>query len=132
MRWAFYNVRMLGIGIDIVSVKRVRRVRARHPTRFPARILHIDEMPEYRRSADKDAFLARRFAAKEAVGKALGSGFNGLAARAIRILHDQRGRPEVMLSRDALPALPEAGRVLVSIADEKDYATATALAVPPM
>lgn len=117
---------MLGIGTDIVAVARVRRLRERFPGRFPRRILHTDELDEYRESLDKDAFLARRFAAKEAVGKALGSGFSGLPARRIRIRHDRRGRPEVVLSMQVAPKV--APRVLVSISDEKEYATAMATA----
>lgn len=111
---------MPGIGIDIVAVARVRRLRALHPERFPARVLHADEMPDYRKSRNKDAFLARRFAAKEAVGKALGRGFSGLPASAICIGHGRLGRPEVL-------APAAACGVLVSIADETEYATATAL-----
>lgn len=113
-----------GIGTDIVSTARMRDLYKRHPRRLPARILHGDEMPDYHMSKDKGAFLARRFAAKEAVAKALGGGFASVSARLIVITRDRRGKPEVRL-----PAYMD-GRVLISIADEKEYATATAVMLP--
>ena len=114
---------MTGLGTDIVSVARMRRLHRRHPERLPARILHADEMSDYHDSHDKGAFLARRFAAKEAVAKALGGGFQLVAARRIAIRHDRCGKPTVKLPENVNR------QVLVSIADEREYATATALAL---
>ncbi len=118
---------ILGIGVDIVSVARVKRVLARHPERFPQRVLHPREHRDYRMQGKSPSFLARRFAAKEAVVKALGLGFTGGAyARRIRIGHDSLGRPSAALP----PGLPRTRRrctALLSIADEKDYAVAQAI-----
>ena len=114
---------ILGVGVDIVSVARVRRVLERHPARFPRRVLHPEERGEYGEHADPSRFLARRFAAKEAIAKALGLGFTGGAyARRIRIGHDARGRP-----RAVLPADFRHRQALLSIADEKNYAVAQAV-----
>lgn len=127
---------VLGIGVDIVSVARVEKILARHPERFPRRILHPGERADYRERADycgsppfHARFLARRFAAKEAVVKALGLGFTGGAyARRIRIEHDALGRPQAALPPD-LPAARRRCVALLSIADEKEYAVAQAIVV---
>ena len=119
---------MTGIGVDIVSVARVASVLRRHPSRFPEKVLHRGEYGAYRAQRDPARFLARRFAAKEAVVKALGLGFTGGAyANRIRVAHDARGRPSVVLPPD-LPLPPCRREVLLSIADEKAYAVAQAVA----
>lgn len=112
---------LIGIGTDIVSTVRMRHLYARYPKRLPGRILHTDEMKDFSATRDKGAFLARRFAAKEAVVKALGCGFSSVPARGVAITRDRNGKPSVKL--------PEHidGRVLISIADEKEYATASAV-----
>ncbi len=116
---------IIGIGVDIVSVARVRGVLERHPARFPRKLLHPREHGEYRGQLDPPGFLARRFAAKEAVVKALGLGFTGGAyARRIWIRHDARGRPSAVLD---LPAPHRRCTTLLSVADEKDYAVAQAV-----
>lgn len=116
---------ILGIGVDIVSVARVKRVLARHPERFPQRVLHPEEQRDYLGQGRSPRFLARRFAAKEAVVKALGSGFTGGAyPRRIPIRHDALGRPSAALP----PGSPKRRRTaLLSISDEKDYAVAQAI-----
>ena len=118
-------MKIRGIGIDIVSIARVRRVFKRHPVRFANRLLHPDEREDYRGHFDPARFLARRFAAKEAVVKALGLGFtSGAYARRICVTHDALGRPAAVLD---LPSLSPADKALLSIADEKDYAIAQAV-----
>ena len=114
-----------GIGIDIVSIARMRRVLERHPERCPRRLLHPGEREDYRAQRDPARFLARRFAAKEAIVKALGSGFsNGAYASRIWIKHDAHGRPSAVLP----PARERgAGTTLLSVSDEKGYAVAHAI-----
>ncbi len=116
-----------GIGVDIVSVARVRGVLKRHPVRFPRKVLHPQEHAEYRGQLDPSRFLARRFAVKEAVVKALGLGFTGGAyARSIQIKHDAHGRPLAVLPAN-LPASHRRCKALLSITDERDYAVAQAI-----
>ena len=118
---------IMGIGVDIVSVARMRKVLERHPLRFPRRVLHPQEHEDYRGQRDPLRFLARRFAAKEAVAKALGLGFtSGAYARRIRIEHDALGRPTAVVDLPP-PHLPRTA--LLSIADEKDYAVAQAVVI---
>ncbi len=121
---------VLGVGVDIVSVARVRKILERHPARFPQKLLHPQEHGDYRDQRDPPQFLARRFAAKEALVKALGLGFTGGAyARRIWIRHDAAGRPSAVLPAGS-PLDPRPlcrRRALLSIADEKDYAVAYAI-----
>lgn len=82
------------VGIDVIEIARVRRVFERHPQRFLARVYTPEEVAFCR---GRVAELAARFAAKEAVMKALGTGARGLAWREIEILPNQRGKPLVYL-----------------------------------
>lgn len=65
---------IFGVGTDIVRVARLQDALARHGERFAARLLDASELDDYRRAPDPARFLAKRFAAKEAFGKALGTG----------------------------------------------------------
>jgi holo-[acyl-carrier protein] synthase len=82
------------VGIDVIEIARVRAVLARHPDRFLSRVYTREEIAFCR---GRIAELAARFAAKEAVMKALGTGARGLAWREIEILPNQRGKPLVYL-----------------------------------
>src|SRR5581483_4833271 len=82
------------VGIDIIEIARVRKVLERHPQRFLDRVYTPEEVAFCR---GRIAELAARFAAKEAVMKALGTGARGLAWREIEILPNRRGKPLVYL-----------------------------------
>ena len=82
------------VGIDVIEIARVRAVLQRHPERFLSRIFTREEAAFCRGRVPE---LAARFAAKEAVMKALGTGARGLAWREIEILPNQRGKPLVYL-----------------------------------
>ncbi|HEY8173453.1 MAG TPA: holo-ACP synthase [Dehalococcoidia bacterium] len=82
------------VGIDVIEIERVRRVLARHPERFLRRVYTPEEVAFCRGRVPE---LAARFAAKEAVMKALGTGARGLAWREIEILPNRRGKPLVYL-----------------------------------
>ncbi len=127
LNMAMANV--FGVGADIVSLHRIESVLARHPKRFPRRILHDEELEDYVGMHDPIGFLARRFAAKEAVAKALGLGFrNSAYAPNICIRSDAYGAPKVCL-KNACDRLFPTAQVLLSIADETEYAIAYALAL---
>ena len=116
-----------GIGVDIVAIARVRAALSLHGERFARHLLAQDEWDAYLSARDAGRFLAKRFAAKEAFAKALGTGLRApVTLTAIAIMHDEAGRPQL---RAASPALAEwlAERRLtwqVSISDEADYAVA--------
>ena len=113
-----------GIGIDIVRIDRIKRILEKYPDRFPRRILHPEEYSDYHNKKDRAAFLARQFAAKEAVSKALGLGFSqNLYPKSILIKRDPNGKPYATLSS------PIDRTILVSISDEMDYAIAQAVVI---
>ncbi|BAZ93473.1 holo-[acyl-carrier-protein] synthase [Thiohalobacter sp. COW1] len=116
-----------GIGTDIVSIARMEQALTRFGRRFAERILSAAELQEFDACARPAALLAKRFAVKEAVAKAFGTGFrDGLRLQDIQVGHDSRGRPELHY-RGAAQALARTNAVTashVSIADERDYAIA--------
>jgi len=118
---------IVGTGLDIVEIHRIQLIHDQHGRRFAQRILCESEMHEYRESNYPVRFLAKRFAAKEAVAKALGTGFAaGIGMKMICIGHDQSGRPLIELSQAAKNRADELGVAAswLSISDEKHYATA--------
>ncbi|MBI3898615.1 MAG: holo-ACP synthase [Gammaproteobacteria bacterium] len=118
---------IFGIGTDIVQVVRLQQGLDRFGERFAARILSDNELIEFRDHARPANFLARRFAAKEAAAKAMGTGFrDGLSLRQISVAHDANGKPIVEFSGRALEfvAARKIQAVHLSISDESDYAVA--------
>ena len=121
---------MIAIGTDILRIARVEEVVARLGDRFVTRILTPAEQDEYRASGQPERLLAKRFAAKEAVAKALGTGIGrGVSWQDITIGHDGHGAPLVILSGGALEVATGRGgaRVELSLADETEYVVAFAV-----
>ncbi len=115
-----------GMGTDIASVERIREL---SPGAI-ARILTTEEGAYCRRHSDPSERIAGRFAAKEAILKALGTGWaQGLGWHQIEILPDNAGAPLVTLTGAAAERMQTMGatRCLVSISHEKQYAVAFAL-----
>lgn len=116
-----------GIGVDIVKIERIRNNIQRFGERFAQRLLTEAELAEYRTLRQPERFLAKRFAAKEAVVKAMGTGFReGLAFHLIGITHDALGKPGLVYSGPALNWIRANGVTdsLLSLSDEQDYAVA--------
>lgn len=115
-----------GIGTDIAAVARLRSLWERHGERAVEKILAPAERGDFEAAPDKGRFLAKRFAAKEAFAKALGTGVRAPATLpAIAVIHDPAGKP-AFAYEDELASLV-AGQGLVahlSISDEVDYAVA--------
>lgn len=91
---------IFGIGTDILRLERVAAAHARFGRRFAERLLMPEELALFDRAAGApDRFLAMRFAAKEAIVKALGTGFaHGMWLRDAGVLPDPRGKPEIIWS----------------------------------
>jgi len=116
-----------GVGIDIVEHKRVARIHERYGEKFARRILDELEMEEYRIVSSKVRLLAKRFAAKEAASKALGTGFSrGISLNMICIRHDSNGRPLLEFYAKASEYASTLGIITkwLSISDEENYSTA--------
>ena len=115
-----------GIGTDIVAVARMADYWQRHGERGLEKLLTPDECAACCGSNDPARFLAKRFAAKEALGKALGTGVRApLLLPAIAISHDKLGKPGFVFAPKLAAHLAERGLVShLSISDEQDYAVA--------
>lgn len=115
-----------GIGTDIVAVARLEQLFKRHGQRAASRLLSLDECSEFSRSNEQGRFLAKRFAAKEAFGKALGTGLTAPATLTnIAVGHDTRGRPLFEYAEELSTLLVRQGLIAhLSISDERDYAIA--------
>jgi holo-[acyl-carrier protein] synthase len=126
---------IFGIGTDMVEIERIRAADARFGDRFAQRILGTREIERYRlrraRSNERGiTFLATRFAAKEAISKALGLGMRQpMTWRAVEIVNDASGRPVPQISSDALRRFAEERRLRlhVSVTDERQFAMAYAI-----
>lgn len=118
---------VVSIGTDLVEIARLQGSLERFGRRFGERILGPDELPEWLASGAQARFLAKRFAAKEAAAKALGTGFReGVSWVEIQVRHDELGRPLLAFSGMAARrmAMLGASRGELSISDERQYALA--------
>ena len=88
-----------GIGTDIVELSRIKKTYMRFGEKFTNRLLMPEEQSMYLQSRNPIRFLAMRFAAKEAIVKAMGTGFsNGIWIRDTGIINDKLGKPLVIFS----------------------------------
>lgn len=116
------------VGIDMLAIPRVRAVLERHNGRFLRRVYTPEEVAFCRGRVPE---LAARFAAKEAVMKALGTGIRGVGWRDIEILPDRRGKPLVYLYGRARERADAIGlsALDVSLTHERDFAIASVVGV---
>jgi holo-[acyl-carrier protein] synthase len=130
---------ILGVGSDLVDVRRIERVIARHGNRFILRIFTELERAKADRRATRIETYAKRFAAKEACAKALGTGFrNGVFWRDLGVVNLPTGRPTMKLTGGALDRLKaitppgHEARIDLTITDEGPMAQALVIisAVP--
>ena len=109
-----------GIGVDLIRVARIERVLQAHPQRFPQRLLHPQELAQYHRSGRPANFLAKSWAAKEAFGKALGTGVRGYDNPDVGVVRGRFGKPDLVYSDTMRSRLRELGIAggHVSLSDE--------------
>lgn len=118
---------IFGIGTDLVHIPRMQALLDKHGDKIAKRILSDTEFDSFKKSVKPAAFLAKRFAAKEATAKALGTGFrDGLSLRHIAVENNKLGKPELTFYLRGQSLLSELniGRSLLSLSDEQDYAVA--------
>lgn len=116
-----------GIGTDIVEIDRVSMLSDRYGERFPKRILSSEEWREFEASPSPAHFLAKRFAAKEALSKAVGTGLRyPVTFGAISVVKDGLGKPEFRFDSELEVFLKERGisNHHLSISDERTVACA--------
>lgn len=120
-----------GIGTDIVSLKRIVRLSKKFGQAFTERILSPEELLEFPQVGKPMNYLAKRFAAKEAFAKAVGTGIRGAVSfRNIGIGHDAQGKPEFFYAPVLEKWLKEQGitHVSLSMSDEDDTVLAFVIA----
>ncbi|MDR0377863.1 MAG: holo-ACP synthase [Spirochaetaceae bacterium] len=116
---------IVGIGVDVVHIDRLKRW-LRVPG-LPERYFHPEELASaLGKGASAELSLAARFAAKEAFGKALGTGLAGIVLKDIMVVNRHNGRPEIEVFGTARAALQRcgAGRIHISLTHERDNAVA--------
>lgn len=118
---------MLSTGIDAIAIARIARSYEKFGERFLRRVYTPAEAARYRGRIDE---LAARFAGKEAVSKALGTGLRGISWREIEIMPDRRGKPLVFLSGRAAARAAELGltEFAISLTHTDDLALAFVVA----
>jgi len=115
------------LGIDLIEIERIKKAKNRWGKRFLERVYTPNELEYCLRKRYPETSLAGRFAAKEAVMKALGTGLSsGVRWKDIEILNDRKGKPEVLLYGKTKNLIGKR-KVLISISHTKEDAIAQAL-----
>jgi holo-[acyl-carrier protein] synthase len=125
---------ILGIGTDLVDIRRIERTIERHGDRFIHRIFTETERALAERRANRAATYAKRFAAKEACAKALGTGFrNGVFFRDLGVVNLSSGKPTMRLTGGALVQLqamvPPGCEAQIDLAITDEYPMAQAFVI---
>jgi len=118
---------IVGIGTDIVNIERMEAMLGRQGDAIAKRILHESEWQQFKESSKPAAFLAKRFAAKEAASKAFGTGFrDGLSLKHIIVKNDKLGKPELKFEHQAESLKNELNisKSFLSLSDEETHAVA--------
>src|SRR5215831_6259005 len=125
---------IIGLGSDLIDIRRIEQVIERYGDRFLERIFTDAERRKCDRRANRAASYARRFAAKEACAKALGTGFRqGVFWRDLGVVNLPSGRPTLELTGGALKALaelmPEGYQVRIDLTITDDFPMAQAIVI---
>ena len=121
---------IIGLGTDIVEIDRIKIQVDKHPDRLAKRVLTESEYTHFASSSQPSRFLAKRFAAKEAASKALGTGIaKGISFQHIEISNNELGAPMLAFSHAAQSRFCDLNgkKTHISIPDEKHYAIATVI-----
>ena len=118
---------IVGIGVDIAETARVEKLIAKYGQQFARRILTADELLEFDRRKHSSSYLATRFAAKEAVAKALGTGIGEqFGFHSIQVDNDAQGKPLLRFMDSAVDLIAglNINNAMISLSDEKHYVVA--------
>ena len=121
-------MKILGIGTDIIENKRIKK--SIKNNKFKKRIYSSNELKQANLLKNEISFFSKRYAAKEAFAKALGTGFrNNLNFKDIEVINDKMGKPFYLKTKKITKIVQKTFKVknfncFLSISDEKDYSTA--------
>lgn len=117
------------IGVDIIEINRIKNACRRK--KFENRFFTACELTEISAKKSYYTHLAGKFAAKEAVAKALGTGFSGIKWQDIEVLNEESGQPVIVLRGKALEIFKTKGfkKMLITISHSREYAIAFAVAL---
>jgi len=126
-------MKIFGIGTDIVNIKRIDRSLKKHGVNFKNRIFSKNEIYYCEKKKNSSAFYAKRFAAKEALSKALGTGIRkGISFKHIEIINDNLGKPVIKLKGSTATFLKKKIKskkysIHLSLSDDIPWAQATVI-----
>ena len=118
---------IIGIGTDLCEIGRIQAALNRFGSRFARKVLAQDEYARYEQQRKQAAYVAKRFAAKEALSKAVGTGMrHPVSWQSIQVVNSSSGRPEFRFSNSLEAYLMQRGitDVHVSLSDETGMACA--------
>ena len=121
-------MKIVGIGVDIINNKRIKK--SIQNNKFIHRTFSKKEILNSKKILNKINYLSKRFAAKEALAKALGTGFrDGLNLKDIEIVNNKNGKPYYLMTKKLKDLIKKKKRIknfnlFLSIADEKEYSIA--------
>ncbi len=121
-----------GIGTDIIDIKRIKRIIAKYGHRFKKKCFHINEINRSENRYNSVESYAKRYAAKEACAKALGTGLaRGVFWKDIEIRNNKYGKPYLLLHNNAKKFLKSFSQdkvnIELSLSDEKEFAVANVI-----
>tara|TARA_B100000401_G_C52540844_1_gene593704 strand:- start:22 stop:405 length:384 start_codon:yes stop_codon:yes gene_type:complete len=121
-----------GVGIDIIEIKRIEKVIEKYGNRFKKRCFHKDEIIRSETKHNTVESYAKRYAAKEACAKAMGTGLaRGVFWKDIEVKNNKYGKPFIILHNNAKNFLKENFncncKIELSLTDEKDFAVANVI-----
>ena len=120
-------------GIDIIDIRRIKKTIDKYKFRFKKKCFHPDEINKSEKRLKSVESYAKRYAAKEACAKALGTGLaRGVFWKDIEVLNNEYGKPQIKLHNNALRFLKKLTKKIdssieVSLSDEKNYAIANVI-----
>ena len=126
-------MKIFGIGTDIVNIKRIKKILKNNGTRFKNKIFSVSEINYCEKKRDPGPFYAKRFAAKEAFSKALGTGIRkDINLKNIIIFNDVYGKPKIKLKGSTYNYLKKKIKskkynIHLSLSDDEPWAQATVI-----
>ena len=126
-------MKIFGIGTDIVNIKRLEKSLKKNGSKFKRKIFSKNEIVYCEKKKNPISFYAKRFAAKEALSKALGTGIRkGIDFKSIEILNDNLGKPSIALKGGAASFLKKKIKskkysIYLSLSDDIPWAQATVI-----